>query len=244
MPRRVKQSRLSFRRTKFRSRGRTSRRRVVGGRRKFKGRLHGLVLSGFPKRTTVKLRYTETVELNAPGGGAAFFVVRANGMFDPNFTGTGHQPLGFDQWMLAYTHFTVVGSRMQVRVMSELDGHQVPCAGVILKTAESNTHTSMTTIASVKEHTRLTGSKIFYYGDASSYRQSMVARWSGKKWFGKAFLPGSRDYQGSTSADPVEQAFYTVKLYNIGGNDPAAVNAIVTIDYIAVLTEPKFLGGS
>ena len=39
---------------------------------------------------------------------------RANGLYDPDRTGTGHQPFGYDEWSPIYDHFTVVGSRITV----------------------------------------------------------------------------------------------------------------------------------
>ncbi len=204
----------------------------------------GLAIGGFPRQATVKLRYSDSKEYNVPASGTTFNVYRANGAFDPDLTGAGHQPHGFDQWMTAYTHFTVVSSTMQVRVMSEISGHQIPVAGCILKTSQSNTEASLSTLAIVKERPRMLGSPIMYFGDAGAYRKPMFARWSGLDWFGKVFMVGSRDYMGSAIASPAEQTFYTVKFFSIGGNDPAAVMVHTTIDYVCVLTEPKFVSQS
>ena len=48
----------------------------------------------------------------------------ANGAFDPNLTGVGHQPRGFDQFMAGYETFTVTGSKISVNFV--YDAYQGP----------------------------------------------------------------------------------------------------------------------
>ena len=54
----------------------------------------------FPQSISTKLRYVEKINMGSIG--ASSNVVQnqfiANGAYDPNFTGTGHQPRGFDQF--------------------------------------------------------------------------------------------------------------------------------------------------
>jgi hypothetical protein len=41
-----------------------------------------------------------------------------NSLFDPNRTGTGHQPIGFDQWMAFYNRYRVTGIDVRLDVQN------------------------------------------------------------------------------------------------------------------------------
>lgn len=67
----------------------------------------------FPPRIRKTLRYSTTCSLTATSGAVATpQIFRANDLFDPDFSGTGHQPMGFDQLMVWYNHFCVVRSKI------------------------------------------------------------------------------------------------------------------------------------
>jgi len=66
----------------------------------------------FPASIKRRLRYSTNALLVATSGAVASYVFRANDLFDPDFTGTGHQPMGFDQLMVWYNHFCVVEARI------------------------------------------------------------------------------------------------------------------------------------
>lgn len=46
-------------------------------------------------------------------------VFAGNGLFDPDITGTGHQPLGFDQWMGIYDRYRVHASSIKVTTLNK-----------------------------------------------------------------------------------------------------------------------------
>lgn len=71
--------------------------------------------STFADKTMVKLDYSSFI---SPTGTAfpSFQICRLNGIFDPDFTGTGHQPYGYDQWKTFYNKSTVFASSIKVRV--------------------------------------------------------------------------------------------------------------------------------
>lgn len=72
-----------------------------------------------PATLYTKHRYSEQVILysdnltNRTGTEIAF---RLNSLFDPNFTGTGHQPLGYDQFGALYGIYRVYKVEVQVRL--------------------------------------------------------------------------------------------------------------------------------
>jgi hypothetical protein len=51
----------------------------------------------FPRNWRRVLRYVDAVTLTSTSGGQAYYQFRANSLFDPDLSGTGHQPRGFDQ---------------------------------------------------------------------------------------------------------------------------------------------------
>ncbi len=69
----------------------------------------------FPARTKRLLRYHTNSSLTSSAGTVATYVFRANDLFDPDYTSTGHQPMGFDQMMTFYNHFCVDWARIKVQ---------------------------------------------------------------------------------------------------------------------------------
>lgn len=65
----------------------------------------------FPAEVNVKLPYFETVLLNdeASSGPDAEFNYSLTSAFDPNISGGGHQPRGYDQWSGLYNNYRVAG---------------------------------------------------------------------------------------------------------------------------------------
>jgi len=66
----------------------------------------------FPASIVKTLRYSTNISMGAAVGALNTWMFRANDLFDPDYSGTGHQPMGFDQLMSWYNHFCVVRSRI------------------------------------------------------------------------------------------------------------------------------------
>jgi len=64
-------------------------------------------IGAFPNTKTVNLRYVENFTLNPGVLGASVQVFSMNGLFDPNITGVGHQPMFFDNYMALYAGYRV-----------------------------------------------------------------------------------------------------------------------------------------
>lgn len=64
-----------------------------------------------------KLRYCETIHPSAQAPSTGFnHVWRLNGAYDPNESGAGHQPLGWDQMDAFYNRYRVVGATITAEV--------------------------------------------------------------------------------------------------------------------------------
>lgn len=66
-------------------------------------------------RTIVKLKYSETVAHNFGALTGAYYF-NANSLFDPNRSGTGHQPMGFDELSGLYNRYRVRGVSLKMTV--------------------------------------------------------------------------------------------------------------------------------
>lgn len=66
-----------------------------------------LPIGGFPARRTTVLRYVEDFTLNPGVATSAVNVFSINNLYDPNFTGTGHQPMFFDNYAALYSKYRV-----------------------------------------------------------------------------------------------------------------------------------------
>jgi len=82
---------------------------------------HLRVIPTFGYRYRTSLRYAEHIDFGVQNNAAQGYVFAANGMYDPNITGTGHQPKGFDQLMLFFQHYQVLGARILVNAYSDIN---------------------------------------------------------------------------------------------------------------------------
>lgn len=64
-------------------------------------------LGNFPNTKTVALRYVENITLDGGSGSTAVNVFRVNSIYDPNYTGVGHQPMFRDNYAAIYEDYRV-----------------------------------------------------------------------------------------------------------------------------------------
>jgi hypothetical protein len=76
----------------------------------------GYKIFGFPNSIITKLRYCITGTLTSTAGSSSYQVFSANGIYDPDTTGAGHQPLYYDQYALLYNKYVVLGSKITIEL--------------------------------------------------------------------------------------------------------------------------------
>lgn len=67
-------------------------------------------------RTTLK--YYQQIPYSAISTPQVYYF-RGNSIYDPDYTGTGAQPVGFDQLSVFYSRYNVVGSRIEIKIINE-----------------------------------------------------------------------------------------------------------------------------
>lgn len=73
---------------------------------------------GFPNNILTKLKYSTVMTLSSTSGSIAKQTYAANGLFDPDITGAGHQPAFFDTWKSVYGAYQVIGSKITVNFIN------------------------------------------------------------------------------------------------------------------------------
>lgn len=202
---------------------------------------------GFPTKTQVRLRYAATINLNPTASGdPVFYAMCANGMYDPDYTGVGHQPMGFDQWMSAYNHFQVDSSSISVRwIPTSADSVAPGIFGVILDDDQVPPYIGGDYYTLLE--TGRTGHASYGLVEGIGKGKNPMVRktFNAKRFFGSKFIEGDLKYAGNTGTNPTETAFFHIWACTSGlGADPPGQLFEVVIDFVATLYEPKALPSS
>lgn len=186
----------------------------------------------------VTLRYCETVSVSPSGGVLSSYIFRANGIFDPNYTGTGHQPMGRDTWATLYNHYLVTGSRVKVDYLTTVGGYYPVSFGVM--THDSGTVTA-TNPGTLIEQGLSTHKEVIIGSIANGPSLTLRHEFDASKFFGmKAGADMIYDLGAQVGQSPAEEAFFALWVGGLTGSDTlGTVNMCVTIDYDVVFTEPK-----
>lgn len=206
-------------------------------------RKRSLPVGGFANSKLVKLRYVQTISLNATGVIPAINEFRANSVYDPDKTGVGHQPSNHDRLAAIYDRYTVLGAKCTVHWVPTSSTPISPPPVLLLHTSENGGDLALAHasggINNVLEQPRLSNSHS-YIGDPSSKPVMLTKYFSAKKFFGISKFVGDSPYSADTTANPTEGAFFEVGVISPDDSvDPGAVSVRVEIDYIVVYTEPK-----
>lgn len=191
----------------------------------------------FPAKMLVSMKYGDIIDIDPAAGGQANHVFRANGIFDPDATGTGHQPRGFDQWMSAYKNFSVVGSKITVKLSTNSSASTID---TLVSISCTNTSIPSGAIGMLEEAQAKPGKNWTILCPGNNEPVTLVQTYSHKQWFGKDIFED--EYKGSQTADPNEICFYNISGQAMGVLDnPAAINCAVQIEYTVMLYNPETL---
>lgn len=206
-----------------------------GGYKSSNKRIPGNVNLGrrsiMPDSLDTNLPYCDTKTLVADmGGTSAVHVFTLNGMYDPDITGIGHQPRGFDQYCGTensagmYKHYLVKGTKVEITWTNySTEPVRVGMAFKDLPTISTSGNDYMETADS-------TYAVLGKEGSGHEIKK-LVMFWSGRRWFGKPNLDTERDIMGSNASNPTEQAYVHLWTDNMGAGIDCTTKANIKISY-------------
>lgn len=187
----------------------------------------------FPARTTRRLRYFESVTASMTAGALTAYVFSANGIYDPNITGGGHQCMGFDQIMLSYNHYIVTHAKITVTATNGASTPTFCCIAV------SPSATPLSTIQQLVEYG---GNTIETLESKAISGQTRVLQNAVdiKKIQGVQNVVDDPSLRGDAASNPVEQTYFIVYVWNTQGSS-GSVYFDVIIDFVSIFNEPRVL---
>lgn len=190
-------------------------------------------VSGMPLTRTAHMRYCEQLTLQSTFGTLTNHRFRANGIFDPDQTGGGHQPMGHDQWAELYNHYVVIGAK--INVTATLRGSTDKMAvGIFLDDGHSSLYGEYTSFLEAKR-----GSQRILALQRNSVR--MNTTFSAKKFFNITDIKDNIKHLGAAvGSDPTDEAYFNIYAQDILANT-TNVDFLICIDYIVSYSEPKTL---
>lgn len=153
-----------------------------------------------PKQLFNTVRYSELINLTLDVTGQGYFTICCNGLYDPNITGTGHQPLYFDQLMGLYDHYTVLKSRIKITPFSISAGYPA----MVTTWIDDDSAPAISSYSTVMERP---GARTTIADLARNQAPSIWMSWDAKKTFG-GDPQSDPTLQGSSSANPTETSNY------------------------------------
>lgn len=183
-----------------------------------------------------KLTYNDYQLVLDPGaaGTAASYVLAANGLYDVDITGVGHQPTNFDQLMGLYAAYVVTEAEIEVNFWN-LDTTYAQVVGI---SAQENTTTSTDTRRYV-ENGNCVSRVIGNASGASSNITTLKMKVNMNEFFKYKKILSDDTFQGTASANPVDGAYFHIFAAPMNSADNGAqVFARVTIVFKAVFRNP------
>lgn len=198
------------------------------------------VPSGIPVSRRANMRYVTNITLQSNIGAMDTHIYRANSPFDPDLTGVGHQPMGYNSWSSHFNHYVVLGARMLVSAVAQGSNTTTMC-GLYLSD-DSTAYTDWDAFAEARKGTYKTIPKLV----DGLKPTTLVSKFSARKFYNVADIRDNVNRIGAaTSTNPSDVAEWHLWVQSQDKSTTGSgINLTVTIDYIVEFSEPKDIAQS
>lgn len=192
-----------------------------------------------PDNKRVTLRYVDWFDLNASATTGAVYTFRANSIFDPDYTSTGHQPYGRDSYALLYNHYTVVNSKIQIQGFNSNTTAQYGSPITLCLSLDDQALSAAVAPGGV--YRPEAGTCVYQLVDTGNVGRNLLRMkksFNAKDFFSKANPEDNSQLGAAMGSNPAEVAFFNILATSNDGGDPATMQFLVTIDFDVILSEP------
>ncbi len=201
--------------------------------------------SGIARKRTALLKYATEVTITGAPGANASHVFRLNSIFDPDFTGIGHQPLAHDQWALLYGRYTVVKATIKATPIRDSNTNVIPGLLRVGVQRDASVSSVPMTIAENTRYTDWVHSGLLGGGNSAGGARGDTVKQEidmAKFFEVKDLMDGTQDTYGAEfGVNPDAGAFGVVIVSAVGGNTPGPNNYLVELEMEVVFTKPNSL---
>ena len=194
--------------------------------------------SAFPQSLKVRLRYADSKTYTSTVT-AVKQVYRGNGPFDPDLTGTGHQPLGLDEYFKAYSAMRCMGSSIKIWISNETAGTHA----MVALQATSSEDVSPATIFPYFEYGR---AKVLQVAGDNEAQGIMRMSQSTAAMLGRtdAEVKANADFSSSTGGLPSQAWLWRIASQNVDLSTSTVLRITVQLLYTIVFFQKKLLAES
>lgn len=215
------------------------RRRYGRGRpRRFAARSTQSYSIGFPDYRTARFRYVDAVGLTVTAGVMSTFEYYCNGMYDPQVSVGGHQPMGYDQLFTFYNYAIVTGSKITVRFTCSDSSLSLPMVCGVYGPYSIGETTPPTSWVTMKE----TGEPATFLIAQSTRPVQVKNTFSFKKFFKTTPFGSLQQTANTAAANALRLAAWGIWVQPIDlASSVEKIFATVQIDYAVRLTNKQQL---
>lgn len=183
-----------------------------------------------------RLTYFDSGSLTVNVGLMASHVFAVNGLYDPNVTGVGHQPAGFDQMMVFFDHYVVTHAKATVTWFN------VSANSAQVALSLNSTVTPVTDYTVLCETGYVTRDYVNQVGTVDNIK-TMSLSCNVSKFQGVPVVRDDPELWGNAAANPVELSFFNLSGWDIQGGS-STIRFTVLIEFEAWFIEPRKVSSS
>jgi len=183
----------------------------------------------------VSFNYVETLSPTPTIFGVYSFMV--NSLYDPNYSGTGHQPSGFDALAALYKHYIVLKATVTVRAINTSTTVPAYIGGAFSRLTLDGDIDGTNPVINFEEQS---SAKVFMLGvqgsgsETKTFRMSVIPH----RFMGMSKPIADDRFWGDNSANPSESVFWNLLTCSVNhSSNPTVVYSIKT-EFFTMWREP------